>query len=267
MENASKRPKISIVTINYQMRDGLLKTIKSVISQVYENIEYIVIDGGSTDGSCEVIKQYQGHISSWESKPDNGIYDAMNKGVAMSSGDWVIFMNSDDSFYDPFVLSDIFKESHEDADLVYGNAELHYSDYNAVRLLPARSPSTLLLGMNCSHQALFVRRFLLTKFPFESGISSDYEFLLKCFIEKRRFKQVQRTIAIVSSGGASDKNRLKSIHQRWIALKKYGLTTPSLAIRHLLFAVRAVSGSIGKKILGRRVSSLILGKIGPDHSE
>ena len=98
--------KLSIITINYNNARGLERTIKSVICQTFTNYEYIIVDGGSTDGSLEVINKYADHISKWVSEPDEGIYNAMNKGTRMASGEYFNYMNSGDCFCDAHVLED-----------------------------------------------------------------------------------------------------------------------------------------------------------------
>ena len=99
--------KLSIITINYNNRDGLQKTIDSVVSQTYKNFEWIIIDGGSTDGSKELIEQYQDHCAYWCSEPDKGIYNAMNKGIEKAIGDYSLFLNSGDRLHDDTVIDKI----------------------------------------------------------------------------------------------------------------------------------------------------------------
>ena len=99
--------KYSIITINYNNAEGLRRTIKSVVSQTFVDYEYVIIDGGSTDGSVDVIKEYENKISYWVSEKDGGIYNAMNKGVKVAHGEYLIFMNSGDIFYSDSVLSDV----------------------------------------------------------------------------------------------------------------------------------------------------------------
>src|SRR5690606_2467889 len=93
-------PKLSVITIVYNNVKDIERTILSIITQTYDNIEYIIIDGGSTDGTLDIIKKYQHKVSQWVSEPDKGIYNAMNKGLKMSSGDYILFMNSGDEVYD-----------------------------------------------------------------------------------------------------------------------------------------------------------------------
>ena len=102
--------KLSVITINFNNRDGLRKTIESVVKQTYKDFEYIIIDGGSTDGSVDVIKEYADKIDYWVSEPDKGIYNAMNKGIDVAKGEYCIFMNSGDVFFS----NDVYNEVYED---------------------------------------------------------------------------------------------------------------------------------------------------------
>ena len=116
--------KINIVTINLNNKDGLEKTIKSVVEQTYfDKVNYIVIDGESTDGSVDVIKQYNDKISHWVSEKDNGVYNAMNKGVDLCNGEYVLFLDSGDYFHDNKVIEDVYEEL--DTDIVYGGLNVH----------------------------------------------------------------------------------------------------------------------------------------------
>lgn len=115
--------KISVITINYNNHDGLKKTIQSVVSQSYNDIEYIIIDGGSTDGSVDLIKEYNDKIDYWISETDNGCYHAMNKGVKVASGEYVIFMNSGDYFYADDII-EYFVNSNPSEDVLCGNTYL-----------------------------------------------------------------------------------------------------------------------------------------------
>lgn len=251
-------PKISVITVNYQMRDGLARTIRSVAGQTYPALEYLVIDGGSDDGSVDVIRESEGNIAYWVSERDSGLYDAMNKGVRAASGEWVIFMNSDDCFVDDRTIADMFAQDHGDAEIVYGHVLRRYDQHNVVRKFPAEPPSVLPWRMNCSHQSLFARRTLLLAHPFGSNISSDYEFLLGAYAEGHRFKCIDRAVSLVSAGGVSDANRLLSIRLRWQALSKLGLTSPMLALGYTYIALRAMAGQYGKRLVGQRLSAWIL---------
>lgn len=118
-------PIISVVTVSYNTVATIEQTILSVINQTYPNIEYIIIDGGSTDGTIEIIKKYENRIHFWISEPDNGIYDAMNKGIDKATGQWINFMNAGDCFHDNKVLESLFGENNYDNCIaIYGNTNL-----------------------------------------------------------------------------------------------------------------------------------------------
>ena len=113
--------KITVITVTFNAREALERTIQSVIRQDYSALEYIIIDGGSQDGSLELIKQYSPQLAHWTSEPDRGIYDAMNKGIACAQGEYCIFMNAGDTFTDEHVVSRVFSELHPAADVIYGD--------------------------------------------------------------------------------------------------------------------------------------------------
>jgi len=241
--------KVSVVTVNYNMRDDLVRTIKSVREQTFPNVEYVVVDGGSTDGSRDILETGLPAGTSWVSERDGGIYDAMNKGVRMSSGEWIIFMNSGDVFHDPRVIDDIFATPPK-SDLVYGDKLWRYPDLQLTRFIPADPPAVLPYHMNCSHQALFTRRELLISHPFRTDIvASDYAFLLDRWIQGADFEHVERTVCIGDAGGISDRNRLESLCQRMTLVRAAGLMSPRLRLSYASMAMRAVAGNWLRAIL------------------
>lgn len=173
--------KLSIITINYNNRDGLKKTIESVIHQTWTDYEYIIIDGGSTDGSRELIEQYQSHLSYWCSEPDKGIYNAMNKGIAKAKGEYLNFMNSGDCFYDGTVLEKIFHEGHN-ADIISGKVE----NQQYGNLLHPYEDSVLMQIYldTLNHQGTFIRRQLLLRRPYDESLKivSDWKFWLEAVL-------------------------------------------------------------------------------------
>jgi glycosyltransferase involved in cell wall biosynthesis len=219
----SQLPQVSIITVNFNMADGLARTISSVRGQDFPSYEHIVIDGGSEDESVRVIQEAADGLAYWVSEADRGIYDAMNKGVARSSGQWVLFLNSGDSFTRPDVLSRSFSVNVEKVDILYGDALVRYES-GATRVASAAPATGLAGGMICSHQALFARRDWLIRFPFTLGkIRSDYEFLLRCVAQSARFKMIQVVIAEVEAGGLSDRNRIEALRERSILLRRAGM--------------------------------------------
>ena len=175
--------KFSIITINYNNREGLRSTIDSVVRQTSDDYEFIVIDGGSTDGSVEVVNNYKDRINYWVSEPDKGIYHAMNKGVAQAHGDYCIFMNSGDCFYDQTVLERV-KAANPSEDIVVGKVVI--DDQNHLISPPPKGEFTMyhLYSGSIPHQGSFIRTELLRKHPYdeELKISSDWKFFVQALI-------------------------------------------------------------------------------------
>src|ERR1043166_2755165 len=227
-------PKISVVTITYNNAVELPATIESVLAQTYPNIEYLVIDGASKDSSVEIIRSYADRIAYWISERDKSRYDAMNKGTAAATGEWVLFMNAGDAFYDKDVVKDMFGEAHDDADLLYGDVLRRYPKEGIERFVRAGSGDTLPLQMPCCHQSLFPRRTLLMQHPFpaEFPISSDHEFMLWAKENKARFKRLDRTVSIFTKGGVSDMARLPGLKEMLAIMRRHRTLTPGIAVRY-----------------------------------
>ena len=175
--------KISIITINYNNAVGLKKTIDSVITQTYKDYEYIVIDGGSTDGSVDVIKRHAADISYWVSESDNGIYNAMNKGIKVANGDYCLFMNSGDCLYDSSVLQR-FNTYNSDKDIIIGRV---YSLQNNSSLFPPPHRDISMYHMYAStvpHQGSFIKTTLQKKNLYDESlrIVADWKFFVQVII-------------------------------------------------------------------------------------
>lgn len=216
-----KAPKISIITIVFNDAKGLEKTIQNVINQTYDNIEYIIIDGGSTDGTIEVIKRYEDKISRWVSEPDKGIYDAMNKGVNLASGDWMNFMNAGDGFFDTSIVEKVVPLLDNDMLVVYGDTVLDYGTYTSLRT--NLDLSNMYYGQVLGHQSSFTNAIYQKKNPFslEYEIAGDYDFLLNAYIKnKDGFKQIPMVVSVFSMDGVSSNNEIQSTLERIRILKK-----------------------------------------------
>ena len=198
--------KLSIITINLNNLEGLKKTLQSVLSQTYQDFEYIVIDGGSTDGSKELIEQYQDKISYWVSEPDSGIYNAMNKGIKQANGEYLLFLNGDDYLIDNSVLQRI---SHhlEDKDLIY--FDIYYGHNNNLKM--ATYPDKLSFyffytGTIC-HQAVFFKKGLFTKFGLydeQLKIVSDWKFIMLSIVKYHAsYKHVSDVFCVFDNRGIS----------------------------------------------------------------
>ncbi|MCY1133837.1 glycosyltransferase family 2 protein [Bacteroides fragilis] len=128
-------PLVTIITVCYNAETTIEKTILNVINQTYADIEYIIIDGGSNDGTIEIINKYANKISYWMSEPDRGIYDAMNKGIKLAKGDWVSFMNSGDSFYSLDTVEDVVQFIREEYDVIYGSVNVVCDSFRRLYIL------------------------------------------------------------------------------------------------------------------------------------
>ena len=196
--------KLSVITINFNNRDGLRKTIESVVNQTFKDFEYIIIDGGSTDGSVEVIKEYADRIDYWVSEPDKGIYNAMNKGIDVAKGEYCNFMNSGDVFVNNNILLEI-EDLLIDVGIVYGRAV--YSDGRMALERQSDIPDLIHFFSNTiSHQASFISAKMLKRYHYDERlrIVSDWKFFVQAFVlEQCSYRNVDKIINVQESVGAS----------------------------------------------------------------
>ena len=210
--------KYSIITVNYNNRDGLKRTIESVIFKTFKDYEFIIIDGGSTDGSVEVIQYYAEYITYWVSEPDKGIYNAMNKGIQAAHGDYLSFMNSGDLFYQ----ADVLQQSvpYLGTDIVQG---MNYNEaQHKIEFRPDYAASMrFLYEASLSHQACFIRRTLFNDCPYREDyrLVSDWIF----FVEQLIFRNCTfRNIPVIvvrfdGTGASEDKQAVRDEQQRVFA--------------------------------------------------
>lgn len=229
-ESAPGSPLLSIVTVCLNSEKYLEQTIQSVLKQTYKNIEYVIIDGGSGDGTLGIIKKYAGDIAYWVSEPDRGVYHAMNKGIKASTGDIVYFLNSDDYLFDEHVVEAVMNcfEKNKDAGLVYGHVILA-DPPSGLNLCMGREISTgdLKKGITTPHQGLFMRKDILAENGlFNEGykIAADFDLLVKCFIRGYKALYIDKVIAYYRFGGISN-NFLMILEYREIIKKYFGTVT------------------------------------------
>ena len=206
--------KYSIITVNYNNKEGLRKTIESVIHQTFSDFEFIVIDGGSTDGSVEVLKEYDAQIDYWVSEPDGGIYQGMNKGIKKAIGDYLNFMNSGDCFYATDILE---KVSHYNskADFIVGK-DYHYNTETRQGHASIQPPRTTMIHFfvaTLDHQSTFVKRELFKDSLYDEShrLVSDWIFYTEKIVKEQ--KQVQFIPDIIcrrEEGGLSEQQREKN---------------------------------------------------------
>lgn len=209
----------SIITINYNNEYGLRQTINSVIRLTYTKYDFLIIDGGSTDGSVDVIKEYDSHITYWVSEKDHGVYHAMNKGVAQAHGDYCIFMNSGDCFHSPDVLDSIadYQEDIICGKVIKGNntkaSGLYKSSISLVDLMRASLP----------HQAMFIKRELLVNHPYDEHykILSDWKFCIETIVfENCSFRNLDIIVADYDTNGISTNSNGLLPQERELILKE-----------------------------------------------
>lgn len=212
--------KLSVVTVNYNDRNGLLSTIKSVVGQSFKEYEYIIIDGGSTDGSVEVIQQNEEYITYWISEPDSGIYNAMNKAIEVASGDYCIFMNSGDCFYTSDVVENILPFL-DGTDILYGNT--HYTD-GKIRYSKDEPDLFSFFYVSCwCHQSTFIKTSLLKKYLYDDSlrIVADWKFLLQTVIKDNcSFKAIDQNVSLYDSTGISSTNKELYEKERTVVLNE-----------------------------------------------
>jgi len=230
-----RKRKVTVITINYNNRDGLGRTVESVVGQTVCDFEYIVIDGGSTDGSVDVIRKYADSIDYWVSEPDRGIYHAMNKGLRYASGDYCLFLNSGDCFYDNRVI-ELFLSGSCSADLILGRAAIVSRD-GRVRIARDEFDEDItfiwLLKHCMIHQALFINVTLMKRLRYDERyhICSDWKFLLMAIInENVSFGLVNIVVSYYHEDGVSATNpSLLYSEKRAILKEMYGLPARVMA--------------------------------------
>lgn len=206
-DNQTKKNLVTIVTVTYNAEDLLEETILSVINQTYKNIEYIIIDGASSDKTIDIIKKYEDKISYWRSEADDGIYYAMNKAIEKATGKWINFMNAGDTFADNDVVTYVMKNKGNNTELIYGN----YRKKNLDIVVKAQEKTNWYQTMPFCHQTLFTRTELMKTEPFDTNfkIAADHNFILKMYQEQKNFSYLDKTLAVFSEGGFANSNTVK----------------------------------------------------------
>ncbi len=272
MDAGKADAKLSVITVTKDDPAGLTRTLKSVVQQDYPKMELVVADGGeSLDGSDE-FREFGHWVDKWISEPDHGIFDAMNKGLALATGDWVIFMNSGDVFSSGVVLSELagFIEKEGDsgvgrAGVIYGDSIADYGRFRVYR--PAGQPADLWKGMICNHQSmLFRRETLLTLadgrdssghpawYDTTFRISADHDLVCRLHRAGVIFKQVPLPVSVWETRGVSNRMQVRSVAERYRVIGtcyKRGLKVKLYYLWLLILAVtvRAMYFALPQKLL------------------
>jgi glycosyltransferase involved in cell wall biosynthesis len=236
-------PKFSIITVSFNSVVTIEQTILSVLNQTYSNIEYIIIDGGSTDGTVEIIKKHQAGISRWVSEPDKGIYDAMNKGIRLATGDWVGIINSDD-YYELDAIEKVVIASRDNpsCEVFHGLLKNWYKG----QLYYISGPSIHMLNIDSlAHPTAFVKKDIYMKYGVYNesySIVADYELFLRFKNKNVQFILIESVLANFRIGGISTKSNM-FLYEKYKIQYLYGIISPSkrvvlcivLFLRNLIF--------------------------------
>jgi len=235
------KPTLSIITIVYNNVRDIERTMLSVLNQSYAHIEYIVVDGASSDGTLKVIQRYQDRLSNLVSEKDAGIYDAMNKGLALANGDYVLFMNSGDELYASDTVENVFSTA-PDADIYYGETEMYNEAWQSIGKRRHSVPEkftwkSFRFGMTISHQAIYIRRTLTEPYDRQYELSADIDWILTAAKKAKTSVKVSGYVAKYLVGGMSKKRHQQSLKERFaIFMKHYGVL-PNL-FNHVVIAAK-----------------------------
>jgi glycosyltransferase involved in cell wall biosynthesis len=241
-------PVISIITIVFNGELFLERTIKSIISQTYPKIEYIVIDGNSKDGTVDIIKKYSGKISLWQSEPDKGLYDAMNKGIKLAKGEYLLFINAGDELYENTTIEKIIKSSSEAADIYYGETLMVDEAFRSIgtrsKTTPHKLPKHLKwqdmsYGMVVCHQSILIKRSIAEFYNTSHPFCADIDWIIRALKKSGSTVNVNFIISKYLKGGLSDQKLKKSLIDRFEVLREhFGLFRTIFS--HIFITIRAV---------------------------
>lgn len=243
--------KLSIITVAYNALAPLQETAENILTQTFTDYEYLIIDGGSSDGTAEYLPELKKSFAQktipfhFVSEPDHGIYDAMNKGSKMAKGDWLLFLNAGDLFAGPDVLEQIFQKE-SDAGVIYGDTLCVYQGRQ--KLYPALPLEALKQEMAFCHQSAFIRRDLMLQHPYDLSyrICADHHLFLRLYLGGCPFDYRSIPIAIYEIAGVSDQNKLKSHREQQRMQTELDIRklTPATVIHELKFYSKYLIKSI-----------------------
>lgn len=237
-------PKFSIITVTYNAGAVLEDTIQSVITQTYRNVEYIIVDGGSKDHTLDIINRYREHIHTLVSEPDKGLYDAMNKGIRLATGDYLCFLNAGDELHEDDTLQLMVHSitGTEFPDVLYGETAIVDEEGHFLRMRRLSAPENLNWksfkdGMLVCHQAFFPRRELAEPYDLRYRFSADFDWCIRIMKKSHTLHNTHLTLIDYLSEGMTTRNHRASLHERFrIMCRHYGYL--STLARHAWFALR-----------------------------
>ncbi len=237
-------PKFSVITVCYNAEATIEDTIQSVISQTYHHVEYIIVDGASKDRTMDIVNRYREHIAIIVSERDKGLYDAMNKGIGLATGDYLCFLNAGDSFHEDDTLQQMVHSIHTPQlpDVLYGETELVDHEGHFLRMRRLSAPEVLTWksfrqGMLVCHQAFFPRRDLVMPYDLRYRFSADFDWCIKIMKKSKVLHNTHLTLIDYLAEGMTTRNHKASLKERFrIMTRHYGWTS-TLAF-HLWFVLR-----------------------------
>ena len=241
------KPKVSIITVVFNGENIIEKTMQSVLTQTYPNIEYIIVDGKSTDNTLQIIEKYKEKISVLISEKDNGLYDAMNKGLAVATGDYVWFMNGGDQINDFDVLTNVFAQNIE-SDIFYSDTNLIDEEGKYLSLLSEighnnapdnLTPKSMQRGMVVCHQSFIAKRNITSPFNLKYKISADIDWVIKCLKRSKQNHKLNFCLSKFMTGGVSSKNRWRAVRERFVLFNEHFGTARNL-YNHIFVLLRIV---------------------------
>lgn len=240
-------PKFSVITVCYNAQAVIEDTIQSVISQTYHHVEYILIDGASKDHTMSIVNRYRDRIAIVVSEPDKGLYDAMNKGIRLATGDYLCFLNAGDSFHEDNTLLRMAHSIHESQlpDVLYGETELVDHEGHFLRMRRLSAPETLTWksfrqGMLVCHQAFFPRRDRVVPYDLSYRYSADFDWCIRIMKQSVVLHNTHLTLIDYLSEGMTTRNRHASLKERFrIMVKHYGWF--STLAHHAWFVLRLLT--------------------------
>lgn len=237
-------PKFSIITVTYNAGAVLEDTIQSVITQTYRNVEYIIVDGGSKGHTLDIINRYREHIHTLVSEPDKGLYDAMNKGIRLATGDYLCFLNAGDELHEDDTLQLMVHSitGTELPDVLYGETAIVDEEGHFLRMRRLSAPEDLNWksfkdGMLVCHQAFFPRRELAEPYDLRYRFSADFDWCIRIMKKSHTLHNTHLTLIDYLNEGMTTRNHRASLHERFhIMCRHYGYL--STLARHAWFALR-----------------------------
>lgn len=241
-------PTFSVITVCFNAADTIEDTIQSVIAQTYHHVEYIIVDGASTDGTLRIIDRYRNRIARVISEPDRGLYDAMNKGMALATGDYLCFLNAGDSFHEDDTLQQMTHQLKADAelpDVLYGETQLVDREGHFIRMRRLSVPDRLTWrsfrqGMLVCHQAFFAKRTLARPYDLQYRFSADFDWCIRVMKQSRTLQRIPLTLIDYLHEGLTTRNHRASLRERFhIMARHYGFV--STLLHHAWFALRLLT--------------------------